>query len=297
MPPLIQLPRTKLSKNFAQFLLRSSGKSGRVFFFLFFPFFLLRRGGNTGELCQSCQRRDANAVLRPTTANCGIADLWRWRKIGNSSIERSTNGCLSLTRVQCSFARSNLWNSRAIPRQFLSIVVASGSFSLSVTSLASSLLFSSAAFVPLRSFFPRCVFFSEFRQFQKSLSNSVRAELQKTIDPRATLTYQDCDTRAISLFDNFFYTIPARSASKFFDFHHFALTFGNSKPKVLPFSCLSPIFSNSLTLHCDVLWMTFTIRKKKKFLLRQFQIAILPKKKKKKEILDFVRYIFSLDVP
>lgn len=67
MPPLIQLPRTKLSKNFAQFLLRSSGKSGRVFFFLFFPFFLLRRGGNTGELCQSCQRRDANAVLRPTT--------------------------------------------------------------------------------------------------------------------------------------------------------------------------------------------------------------------------------------
>lgn len=140
-------------------------------------------------------------------------------------------------------------------------------------------------------------FFSEFRQFQKSLSNSVRAELQKTIDPRATLTYQDCDTRAISLFDNFFYTIPARSASKFFDFHHFALTFGNSKPKVLPFSCLSPIFSNSLTLHCDVLWMTFTIRKKKKFLLRQFQIAILPKKKKKKEILDFVRYIFSLDVP
>lgn len=105
MPPLIQLPRTKLSKNFAQFLLRSSGKSGRVFFFLFFPFFLLRRGGNTGELCQSCQRRDANAVLRPTTANCGIADLWRWRKIGNSSIERSTNGCLSLTRVQCSFAR------------------------------------------------------------------------------------------------------------------------------------------------------------------------------------------------
>lgn len=157
MPPLIQLPRTKLSKNFAQFLLRSSGKSGRVFFFLFFPFFLLRRGGNTGELCQSCQRRDANAVLRPTTANCGIADLWRWRKIGNSSIERSTNGCLSLTRVQCSFARSNLWNSRAIPRQFLSIVVASGSFSLSVTLLASSLLFrrfrSVAFFLPSMRFF------------------------------------------------------------------------------------------------------------------------------------------------
>lgn len=149
-----------------------------------------------------------------------------------------------------------------------------------VTLLASSLLF--RRFRSVAFFLPSMRFFSEFRQFQKSLSNSVRAELQKTIDPRATLTYQDCDTRAISLFDNFFYTIPARSASKFFDFHHFALTFGNSKPKVLPFSCLSPIFSNSLTLHCDVLWMTFTIRKKKKFLLRQFQIAILPKKKKKK---------------
>lgn len=221
-----------------------------------------------------------------------LPHLWRWRKIGNSSIERSTSGRLSLTRVQCSFARSNLWNSRAIPRQFLSIVVASGSFSLSVT--ASSLLFSSVAFVSLRSFFPRCVFFSEFRQFQKSLSNSVRAELQKTIDPRATLTYQDCDTRAISLFDNFFYTIPARSASKFFDFHHFALTFGNSKPKVLPFS-LSPIFSNSLTLHCDVLWMTFTIRKKKKIPSPAIPNRD-PSKKKKKEILDFVRYIFSLDV-
>lgn len=166
MPPLIQLPRTKLSKNFAQFLLRSSGKSGRVFFFLFFPFFLLRRGGNTGELCQSCQRRDANAVLRPTTANCGIADLWRWRKIGNSSIERSTSGRLSLTRVQCSFARSNLWNSRAIPRQFLSIVVASGSFSLSVTLLASSLLF--RRFRSVAFFLPSMRFF--FRNFDNSRS-------------------------------------------------------------------------------------------------------------------------------
>lgn len=162
MPPLIQLPRTKLSKNFAQFLLRSSGKSGRVFFFLFFPFFLLRRGGNTGELCQSCQRRDANAVLRPTTANCGIADLWRWRKIGNSSIERSTNGCLSLTRVQCSFARSNLWNSRAIPRQFLSIVVASGSFQRYTFSLFSSL--------PPLSF--RCVLSSLDAFFFRNFDNS-----------------------------------------------------------------------------------------------------------------------------
>lgn len=149
-----------------------------------------------------------------------------------------------------------------------------------ISSLFSSLLF--RRFRSVAFFLPSMRFFSEFRQFQKSLSNSVRAELQKTIDPRATLTYQDCDTRAISLFDNFFYTIPARSASKFFDFHHFALTFGNSKPKVLPFSCLSPIFSNSLTLHCDVLWMTFTIRKKKNSFSGNSKSRSFQKKKKKK---------------
>lgn len=279
MPPLIQLPRTKLSKNFAQFLLRSSGKSG-LFFFLFFPFFLLRRGGNTGELCQSCQRRDANAVLRPTTANCGIAASMEMEK-NRQFLDRTINERPFISNACSMLVRS--FESLEFSRNSSTIPLDCRCFRFFLSFRYTFSLFSS---LPPLSF--RCVLSSLdaffFRNFDnsRSLCRTLFELNYKTIDPRATLTYQDCDTRAISLFDNFFYTIPARSASKFFDFHHFALTFGNSKPKVLPFSCLSPIFSNSLTLHCDVLWMTFTIRKKKKFLLRQFQIAILPKKKKKK---------------
>lgn len=159
MPPLIQLPRTKLG-NFARFLLRSSGKSGHVFF-LFFPpppFF----SSNTGELCQSCQRRDANAVLRRRR----LVEL----PIGMEKNRQLLDRAIDEPFILSSFVVADLWKLAQFP---------DNSFGLSLLPVLSSVTLS--LFCPslsFRSIFPRCVFL-EFRQFQKSLSNcsSSRATL------------------------------------------------------------------------------------------------------------------------
>lgn len=116
---------------------------------------------------------------------------------------------------------------------------------------------------------------------------------------------QSCNTHFLRLWhtrdltvDNFFFLYNFWSIGrKFLDFHRqfprfrsLALSFANSGQSSFIFSFFRSYprsfrIRKLSTLHCDVLWM-FTLKKRKKEILRQFQIAILPKK-----ILDFASLV------
>lgn len=122
------------------------------------PFF----SSNTGELCQSCQRRDANAVLRRRR----LVEL----PIGMEKNRQLLDRAIDEPFILSSFVVADLWKLAQFP---------DNSFGLSLLPVLSSVTLS--LFCPslsFRSIFPRCVFL-EFRQFQKSLSNcsSSRATL------------------------------------------------------------------------------------------------------------------------
>lgn len=122
------------------------------------PFF----SSNTGELCQSCQRRDANAVLRRRR----LVEL----PIGIEKNRQLLDRAIDEPFILSSFVVANLWKLAQFP---------DNSFGLSLLPVLSSVTLS--LFCPslsFRSIFSRCVFL-EFRQFQKSLSNcsSSRATL------------------------------------------------------------------------------------------------------------------------
>lgn len=109
---------------------------------------------------------------------------------------------------------------------------------------------------------------------------------------------QSCNTHFLRLWhtrdltvDNFFFFIQflvdrqeiSRFPPTIFEISHsLALSFANSGRSSFIFSFFRSYprsfrIRKLSTLHCDVLWM-FTLKKRKKEILRQFQIAILPKK-------------------
>lgn len=120
----------------------------------------------------------------------------------------------------------------------------------------------------------------------RSLCRTVRAVVQHSLPKIVTHARSHC--RQFFFLYNFW-----SIGRKFLDFHRqfsrfrsLALSFANSGRSSFIFSFFRSYprsfrIRKLSTLHCDVLWM-FTLKKRKKEILRQFQIAILPKK-----ILDF----------
>lgn len=117
----------------------------------------------------------------------------------------------------------------------------------------------------------------------RSLCRTVRAVVQHSLPKIVTHARSHCRQFFFFLYN--FWSI----GRKFLDFHRqfsrfrsLALSFANSGRSSFIFSFFRSYprsfrIRKLSTLHCDVLWM-FTLKKRKKEILRQFQIAILPKK-------------------
>lgn len=126
----------------------------------------------------------------------------------------------------------------------------------------------------------------------RSLCRTVRAVVQHSLPKIVTHARSHCRQ-----FFFFFiqFLVDRQEISRFpptiFEISHsLALSFANSGRSSFIFSFFRSYprsfrIRKLSTLHCDVLWM-FTLKKRKKEILRQFQIAILPKK-----ILDFASLV------
>lgn len=118
----------------------------------------------------------------------------------------------------------------------------------------------------------------------RSLCRTVRAVVQHSLPKIVTHARSHC-RQFFFIFIQFL--VDRQEISRFpptiFEISHsLALSFANSGRSSFIFSFFRSYprsfrIRKLSTLHCDVLWM-FTLKKRKKEILRQFQIAILPKK-------------------